>query len=40
MMNNAISNNTNILEINNVCETWKRTIKIELKDGSKVQAFS
>ena len=39
MMNNAISNNTNILEINNVCETWKSTIKIELKDGSKASGF-
>ena len=39
ILNNEVSINKKILEINNVCETWKSTVKIELADGAKASGF-
>ena len=39
IFNDEVSKNKRILEINNVLETWKSTVKIELIDGGKASGF-
>ena len=39
IFNDEVSKNKRILEINNVLETWKSTVKIELTDGGKASGF-
>ena len=39
IFNDEVSKSKRILEINNVLETWKSTVKIELTDGGKASGF-